>query len=312
MQMILCPNCGKQSGFKRALGFGTFFMVLITFGLWLLMIPFYPVRCINCGLTRTSATWQNASRGGKILIACIWICVAVLVLHSMRQTTPRSEQPAQPERQPAQPAQPVVAVSAHEARLAELRRKRESLGVSTAIDIELGRNLARDAMKLSMEPFPDPDERQFLIDKMEEQRRRAAESLEQLNRVNAEIAKEEGQQQPSSEPTASEPPSQAATKPPDTSQPVVPPSTTESSPSAPPAEASKPTSGVLCNGPVEVQQNWEFTFRNLPGGQLKFTFDHDAWLPLIHREPDGTQTVIMRSIKPGIQTKCDIRWEIAQ
>jgi hypothetical protein len=69
---------------------------------------------------------------------------------------------------------------------------------------------------------------------------------------------------------------------------------------------------VLCNGPVEVQQNWEFTFRNLPGDRLKLTFDHDAWLPLIHREPDGTQTLIMRSIKPGIQTKCDIRWEIVQ
>ena len=108
-------------------------------------------------------------------------------------------------------------------------------------------------------------------------------------------------------------PSQPVGQPTDTSQPPVPPQPpTSTSLPAPPPEASKPTSGVLCNGPVEVRQNWELTFRNLPGGRLKFTFDHDAWLPLIHREPDGTQTLIMRSLKPGVQTKCEIRWETIQ
>jgi len=59
MQMIQCPNCGKLTGFKRALGFGTFFMVLLTCGLWLLAIPFYPARCMTCGLTRGSAFTHN-------------------------------------------------------------------------------------------------------------------------------------------------------------------------------------------------------------------------------------------------------------
>lgn len=44
-----CPDCEKSTGHKRALGFGTFFMVIITGGLWLLTIPFYPSRCIVCG-----------------------------------------------------------------------------------------------------------------------------------------------------------------------------------------------------------------------------------------------------------------------
>ena len=114
------------------------------------------------------------------------------------------------------------------------------------------------------------------------------------------------------EPNTKTLPPQAVEQPADTSQSAAPQPSIESSPPEAPAEAAKPTSGVLCNGPVEVRQNWEFTFRNLPGGQLKFTFDHDAWVPRIHRELDGTQTLIMRSIKPGIQTKCDIRWEIAQ
>jgi len=44
-----CPNCDKSTGHKRTLGFGTFFMVIITGGLWILIIPFYPIRCIVCG-----------------------------------------------------------------------------------------------------------------------------------------------------------------------------------------------------------------------------------------------------------------------
>jgi len=59
MQMIHCPNCGKLTGFKRSLGFGTFFIVVLTGGLWLLAIPFYPLRCITCGLTRSSAALHN-------------------------------------------------------------------------------------------------------------------------------------------------------------------------------------------------------------------------------------------------------------
>jgi hypothetical protein len=51
MKMMYCSNCGKSTGHKRALGFGTLFMVLLTGGLWLIAIPFYPLRCIICGNT---------------------------------------------------------------------------------------------------------------------------------------------------------------------------------------------------------------------------------------------------------------------
>jgi hypothetical protein len=65
MQMIQCPNCGKLTGFKRNLGFGTLFMVVITAGLWLLAIPFYPLRCITCGLTSSAA---KGSKGALIIV----------------------------------------------------------------------------------------------------------------------------------------------------------------------------------------------------------------------------------------------------
>lgn len=50
MQTAYCPACKKETGFQRKLGFGTFFAVIITGGLWLLALPFYPKRCAICGL----------------------------------------------------------------------------------------------------------------------------------------------------------------------------------------------------------------------------------------------------------------------
>jgi hypothetical protein len=48
MRYLYCGNCHKKSGYKRAFGWGTFFAVVLTFGLFLVM-PFYPLRCMNCG-----------------------------------------------------------------------------------------------------------------------------------------------------------------------------------------------------------------------------------------------------------------------
>ena len=47
--MLYCLDCGKKTGHKRSLGFGTYFAVLVTGGLWLLVVPAYPSRCIVCG-----------------------------------------------------------------------------------------------------------------------------------------------------------------------------------------------------------------------------------------------------------------------
>lgn len=49
MKVRYCPTCGKDTGHQRRLGFGTFFAVVLTGGLWLLALPFYPKRCIVCG-----------------------------------------------------------------------------------------------------------------------------------------------------------------------------------------------------------------------------------------------------------------------
>ena len=49
MEIKFCGNCNRRTGRMRKLGWGTFFAILITYGFWLLTIPFYPKRCIICG-----------------------------------------------------------------------------------------------------------------------------------------------------------------------------------------------------------------------------------------------------------------------
>jgi len=55
MIMAFCPNCNMQVGFKRHFGIGTIILCIITFGWWLLALPFYPKRCIRCGLKYSDA-----------------------------------------------------------------------------------------------------------------------------------------------------------------------------------------------------------------------------------------------------------------
>jgi outer membrane biosynthesis protein TonB len=69
------------------------------------------------------------------------------------------------------------------------------------------------------------------------------------------------------------------------------------------------TSGNL-HASVEVAQNGEVVFEGLPGARLRFTFDHSLWQPTISHQANGTQTLVMRSLKAGIQRTCDVRWEI--
>lgn len=49
MITTFCASCTRATGHKRALGWGTFFAVVLTGGFWLLAIPFYQKRCMICG-----------------------------------------------------------------------------------------------------------------------------------------------------------------------------------------------------------------------------------------------------------------------
>ncbi len=85
MQTLHCPSCGRNTGFKRSLGFGTFFAVILTFGLWLFIIPLYPARCVVCGTTRQYAVTHDPQNKGALIVSLVLAgAVFFLVLWMMR------------------------------------------------------------------------------------------------------------------------------------------------------------------------------------------------------------------------------------
>jgi hypothetical protein len=84
MQIAYCPDCGKNTGHKRALGAGTILRTLLTGGLSLLAVPVYGKRCIICGLTveeaaplqgRGNVTASDQAQGCLLLLGVVFLVV---------------------------------------------------------------------------------------------------------------------------------------------------------------------------------------------------------------------------------------------
>jgi hypothetical protein len=80
MQVAYCPNCGKNTGHKRALGAGTIIGAVVTAGVSLLAVPGYGKRCVICGLTVAEAapkqdtlkvTARDEAQGWLVLLGVI-------------------------------------------------------------------------------------------------------------------------------------------------------------------------------------------------------------------------------------------------
>lgn len=79
-----------------------------------------------------------------------------------------------------------------------------------------------------------------------------------------------------------------------------------------PAVPISSRSGTLHYTGPPVAHGGVVVFSGLPSGRLRFTFDHQAWQPLISHQPDGTQILTLRSLGHSEQTQCDVRWEVVQ
>jgi hypothetical protein len=84
VQIAYCPDCGKNTGHKRALGAGTVLRTFLTGGLSLLAVPVYGKRCIICGLTVEEAaplqssgpvTASDQAQGWLLLLGVVFLLV---------------------------------------------------------------------------------------------------------------------------------------------------------------------------------------------------------------------------------------------
>lgn len=75
------------------------------------------------------------------------------------------------------------------------------------------------------------------------------------------------------------------------------------------AVPAAPTAGDLHYSGPPIHPGGTVVFQNLPAGRLRFVFDHQAWQPLILRQPDGSQTLTLRSLRQIDQTECNVHWE---
>ncbi|MBI2411627.1 MAG: hypothetical protein HYV24_00245 [Deltaproteobacteria bacterium] len=97
MKNAFCSSCNRQTGFKRALGWGTFFACILTGGLWLLTIPFYPKRCVICANKTSKENKEKKEisfeRIGKVLIGFAIFIVAMTIISGINQLFSKSEKP---------------------------------------------------------------------------------------------------------------------------------------------------------------------------------------------------------------------------
>ena len=99
-------------------------------------------------------------------------------------------------------------------------------------------------------------------------------------------------------------------RPVETPKPAPPRPNPEPVPLPPVVQSAPATSGVLHYHGPPVPQYGEVVFADLPAARLRFTFDLQSWQPLISRQPNGLKKLVLRSLKPGWRTECDVRWEV--
>jgi hypothetical protein len=79
---------------------------------------------------------------------------------------------------------------------------------------------------------------------------------------------------------------------------------------SPPSPSSR--SGMLHYNGNSVPYGGTVTFDDLPKERLKFSYDKTAWRIIVRLNADGTKKVILNSIKPGLQTSCNLGWQVVE
>jgi hypothetical protein len=74
---------------------------------------------------------------------------------------------------------------------------------------------------------------------------------------------------------------------------------------------SGPRSGTLeCRTGVEIPQNGEYVFTDLPPGRLQLDYDAKVWDSRLSPGAGNSQRLILTNKRPGMQKRCVVRWTI--
>jgi hypothetical protein len=81
----------------------------------------------------------------------------------------------------------------------------------------------------------------------------------------------------------------------------------------PPTAYAAPDSGFLrCSG-VSVPTYGRVYFGQLPNRRMRFYVDPpNSWQLFLSKQPDGSQMLTLVSLKVGIQTYCEVKWEVVK
>jgi len=78
-----CANCSKKTAHKRAFGAGTVIGFFVTLGLWILVMPFYPVRCTVCGMKGMTTDRPETESSRRMAGQLITVFLVLLILFSL-------------------------------------------------------------------------------------------------------------------------------------------------------------------------------------------------------------------------------------
>ena len=84
-----CHNCECVRETERDIGIGSIFLVFVTAGLWLFLLPFYPKRCTVCDSSQTSAIKSSINKKHerlikKLLLYFILLMVFIIIFQLFR------------------------------------------------------------------------------------------------------------------------------------------------------------------------------------------------------------------------------------
>ena len=131
---------------------------------------------------------MRSQRDGKCLLGCLGLIALLSVVCFIGLISEIARKRSEPAiTAPVATTAPVV-LSPHLQRLADLRKKQESLKSSIEFELYFARSLARDALKMSMDPLADPGDRQDIMERMDKQKQKLAQLVEDKKVIDADIA----------------------------------------------------------------------------------------------------------------------------